>query len=201
KAAAGTLAEDIRSSGADCVILLANSSNGSVVVNALALNEPTLRVFSHWGIVGDAVFTDRVNHEVRKKTRLQVLQTCGLKREAKGSEQLNQALRTVGQGVNQLAQIPAHSGFVHGYDLIRVFIAATQQAAQTEDWDGDIVARRLAIKQALENLERPLNGILKTYVRPFSRYSPEDPDAHEALGIEDLCLAKFTAQGYLESVQ
>lgn len=48
------------------------------------------------------------------------------------------------------------------------------------------------MRDALERLEEPIPGLLKTYQRPFSS---EGADAHEALGADDLCLARYDEAG------
>ena len=193
---ARTLAEDIARSGADCAIMLSNWDNGAEVALALHERIESLRIFSHWGIMGGA-FAELVPHEVRSDLDLQILQTCGLREEAAENEVLKVALRSADQGYRSLADVPAPTGFVHGYDLTRVLIAAVQQAAVAPGWGGDITSKRLAVLQALEALDLPVEGILKTYAPPFRPGTVDDPSAHEALGIADLCMARFGASNNL----
>lgn len=200
RAAAETVADEIRATDADCVILVANTGNGERIINALHQRAPRLRVFSHWGILG-AGFADHVSHDIRAAMQLRVLQTCGFKREAEGSPVLERALARAMPGATSLSDISAPTGFVHGYDLTRLLIAAAEQAAATPAWSGDIAARRAAVKKALEALQTPVQGILKTYDAPFGPYSPEAPDAHEALGEADLCMARFGKDGQLEDAE
>lgn len=194
--AARSVAEDIARSGADCIVMLSNWDNGSTAVLALHDRVPGLRIFSHWGIMGGG-FAGRVPHTVRTAHSLKVLQTCGLRRETAGNPVLTAALQASGKSVSKLSDIPAPTGFVHGYDLTRVLVAAMRQAAGTPEWAGDIREKRRAIHAALENLETPVEGILKTYSPPFAPYSEDARDAHEALGVEDLCMAAFTENGVL----
>jgi len=197
-AAAGTLAETVARGQPECLILLASWRSSAIVVTALHDRLPHLRIFSHWGIMGGA-FDQLVPHAVRNAHALSVLQTCGLRRERAGSPVLQQALTRAPAGTgNRLSEIAAPVGFVHGYDLTRLLIAAADQAAATEAWAGDIRAKRLVIRTALENLDTPVKGILKTYEAPYAPYTPARPDAHEALGLTDLCLARFDATGQLE---
>jgi branched-chain amino acid transport system substrate-binding protein len=198
KAVAGSVADTVAMSGADCAILLANAGNGAEIVSALAGRVPHLRVFSHWGITGGSEFVDRVGHDMRSQMQFKVLQTCGLRREAEGSAILTAAISSGVPGAISLAEVPASTGFVHGYDLAKILIAAARQAAATSEWQGDIASRRRALKTALESLEAPVEGILKRYTAPFSPYSAATPDAHEALGLDDLCFARFTERGTLE---
>ncbi|MFT5067627.1 MAG: branched-chain amino acid transport system substrate-binding protein [Reinekea sp.] len=200
EASAQLLAEDVARSGADCAVLLANWDSGAVVVNALSNRTPDLRIFSHWGILGGA-FAEQVSHETRKGVDLRVLQTCGLQKQADGSSILSDAVRAAGLGGAALNDIPASTGFVHGYDLTRILMASIKQARATPEWGGDIIAKRRAVRMALENLNAPIHGILKSYSAPFLHYTPETPDAHEALGLDDLCMAVFEADGRLSLTQ
>lgn len=196
-AAAGALAAEVAASRADCAVLMANATNGATVFRALHDHAPTLRVFSHWGIMG-ATFQDAIPHAMRTAHDLQLLQTCALQIEAEGSEVLTAALRTGAPTATTLADLGAVTGFVHGYDLTRLLIAAGEQAASDPNWQGTITQRRSALKAALENLETPVDGILKRYEAPFRPYASDDRDAHEALGLDDLCLARFSEDGRLE---
>ena len=197
KAVAGSLAEAIIKSKADCAILLANSGNGAEMVNALGERNPDLRIFSHWGITGSSDFVDQVSQDRRSQMQIKVLQTCGLKREAEGNDVLRKAMSAGAPNASSLIEIPAAAGFVHGYDLGKILMAASRQASRTSEWRQDIISRRYALKLALEALERPVQGILKSYSPPFRQYAPDTPDAHEALGLEDLCLAQFMENGLL----
>ena len=60
---------------------------------------------------------------------------------------------------------------LHGYDSIQLYAAAVKQANSIE---GN------AVRQALEDLKAPVQGVLKTYEKPFSKAN------HEALTAKDL---------------
>lgn len=64
----------------------------------------------------------------------------------------------------------------HGYDGVLLLAAAINQAGST---DGE------KIKDALENLRAPVEGVMKTYQRPFTRTQ------HEALTASDLVWTKW----------
>ncbi|TNJ41241.1 ABC transporter substrate-binding protein [Phaeobacter sp. B1627] len=197
EAAAGTLVDELAQSDPDCVIMLADWRNGALLANALAEQMPGVKLFSHWGIMGGA-FSQTVSNDTRMSLSLSVLQTCGLQQERAKNSVLRAALRQALPEARGLADVPAPTGFVHGYDLTRILIAAAEQAAQSADWQGTISAKRRALKTALENLRTPVPGILKEYTSPFSPYDVTLPDSHEALGERDLCLARFGADGRLE---
>jgi branched-chain amino acid transport system substrate-binding protein len=67
-------------------------------------------------------------------------------------------------------------GTANAYDAMHILAKAIEQAGST---DGD------TIRQALENLEAPYEGLIKTYVKPFS------PDNHDALGPEDYIMVHY----------
>lgn len=64
----------------------------------------------------------------------------------------------------------AFSFALHGYDSVMLYAAAVKQANST---DG------AAVRQALEDLKAPVEGLLKTYNKPFSKTN------HEALTAKD----------------
>jgi branched-chain amino acid transport system substrate-binding protein len=200
-AAAKAIARDIVAAEADCVIMLLNSKEGAYLVNGFHEVGADLAVFSHWGISG-STFDQYTSHEARSHVDLRVLQTCNAPDHADTEDHVRDALsaaRAVAadETITQLADIPATVGFVHGYDLTLTLVAAATQASRTDDWQGDIVAMRAALKTALESLEQPVEGIMDHYAPPFRPYVPEDRDAHEALGLEHLCFRSFDENGRL----
>ena len=77
------------------------------------------------------------------------------------------------------SKLKAPSSFsfaLHGYDSVQIAAAAIKQANST---DGT------AIRTALEDLKTPVNGLLKTYNKPFSKTQ------HEALTAKDFVWIKW----------
>ncbi len=72
----------------------------------------------------------------------------------------------------------AFSFALHGYDSVQLLAQAIRQAGSA---DGS------AVKAALEDLKTPVNGLLKTYNKPFSRTQ------HEALTANDFVWTKWKA--------
>ncbi len=70
----------------------------------------------------------------------------------------------------------AFSFALHGYDSVLLMAEAMKQAGTT---DG------VAVRAALEDLKAPVNGLLKTYDKPFSRTD------HEALTAKDFVWIKW----------
>lgn len=67
---------------------------------------------------------------------------------------------------------------VHGYDAVQVLAAAMRQAGTTTD--------SVKIREALESLAAPVEGVKKTYVKPFSKTH------HEGLTAADFAFVKWS---------
>ena len=201
-AAARSIARQVAKARSDCAIGVLTSSAGVPVIRGLHEIHPQIRFISHWGILTETTASD-IPHYMRDQLRLRVLQTCGLQVANERKIQLDGALaiaRALGANVQALADFDAPAAFAHGYDLGGILIAAVRQAAAGSEWNDGIRMRRRALKDALESLNEPVVGILRTYDRPYARVTPDAIDAHEALGGDDLCLAAFTEEGRLTSV-
>jgi branched-chain amino acid transport system substrate-binding protein len=77
------------------------------------------------------------------------------------------------------SKLKAPSSFsfsLHGYDSVLILSQAIKQAGKTEG---------PALKAALEDLQEPVNGLLKTYTKPFSKTQ------HEALTAKDFVWIKW----------
>lgn len=72
----------------------------------------------------------------------------------------------------------AFSFALHGYDSVQLLAQAIRQANSTEG---------PAVKAALEDLKTPVNGLLKTYNKPFNKAQ------HEALTANDFVWTKWKA--------
>jgi branched-chain amino acid transport system substrate-binding protein len=200
-AAAKAIARDLIASGADCAIMLSNSKEGAYLVNALKKVGANLSVFSHWGIAGGD-FAQNTSHAARAHLNLRVLQTCNMPEHAEAAKKASTALAAAravlpDEGILELTDIPATVGFVHAYDLTLTLIAAGEQASQTSGWQQGIGQMRVALKQALEDLDTPVSGIMNRYDPPFRSYSLLDRDAHEALDERFFCFRTFDADGRL----
>lgn len=180
--------------GADAIFLVANSNEGVAISNAMASLDESKRlpIFSHWGIVGGD-FDERVPFANRKKIELSFIQTS-----FSFNNKLNDFQKVVYRNSQQLYpnilnpnDIKAPTGFVHAYDLTKILISA----AESVDFDLGMTHVRGKLRSSLENLSTPVQGLIKTYNKPFSTYQKDNPDAHEALGIKDYRMASFGANG------
>ncbi len=186
----------IAESGADVIFFVGNAPEGKTFARAmLALkHESRLPIRSHWGITGGD-FPDVIDQHMRNKLDLAFIQTrypfltggrLGLEQEVLARTSSLYPKRTVSP---QKMRAPA--GFYHAYDLTRILIRAVEKI----DVDNDIVSARNKVRIALENLEAPIEGLMKTYRRPFRSFETAYPDAHEALTPNDYVMATFDPNG------
>jgi branched-chain amino acid transport system substrate-binding protein len=81
-------------------------------------------------------------------------------------------------GVNR---IPSPVSAAQGYDAVLLFAAAVKQAGSTD---------RKAIKSALEDLKEPVEGVIATWVHPYSKWNPSDVTTHEAFRREQTVMGE-----------
>lgn len=183
---------NIAAAGADSILMVANAPEGKTFAKSmLALSEKErLPLRSHWGITGGD-FAQVIDSSLRKQLDLKFLQTSfsfiSSKETALSEKAFLTAKTLFPDTIKEYADIQAPTGFVHAYDLTRLLIAAVNKAPLT----GDIIKDRALIREAMENLNTPIQGLIKTYQTPFTAYDETTPDAHEALGIEDLVMAYY----------
>jgi branched-chain amino acid transport system substrate-binding protein len=82
-------------------------------------------------------------------------------------------------GVADVRAIDSPGGVAHAYDLTHILARAIDLAGSTD---------RRAIRAALEQI-REYRGLVKHYAPPFT------PSRHEALGPENVFLARFEPDG------
>jgi len=71
----------------------------------------------------------------------------------------------------RMQRIPSPVSAAQGYDAVYIFAAAVKQAGSTDTHK---------IKEALEDLREPVNGVIATWQKPFSKWNPSHEDTHEA---------------------
>ena len=194
------LREIIRNSS-DCIIFVGNSLEGKVYAKAMASldSDRRLPIISHWGITGGA-FNLEYKKYLHNKIDLSFIQTCFSFLNSNLNPLANKVIETATHLYPELLQqpedLPAPPGFIHAYDLGKIFLAALNQISLT----GDMVKDRELLREALEHLKKPVQGLLKIYSPPFSPWSTFNEDAHEALGLEDLCMANFDVDGIIHVI-
>lgn len=183
---------EIQRIGSDCIIFVGNAIEGKAFAEAMAdlPEKDRLSIISHWGITGGS-FHEQVPHEVRRKIELNFIQSCfTFLPQPKGEFHktvFSRAQKLFPSKIKTPKDIEAPPGFAHGYDLGKLLIAALS----TVDFSMDTEKIRLSLRNALENIEGKVVGLIKTYEKPFSKWSPDNKDAHEALGLDDICMAKY----------
>lgn len=70
-----------------------------------------------------------------------------------------------------VTRIPSPVSAAQGYDAVLIFAAAVKQAGTTKS---------LAIRDALENLKEPVDGVIAVWKTPYTAWNPADVTTHEA---------------------
>ena len=70
-----------------------------------------------------------------------------------------------------VTRIPSPVSAAQGYDAVLLFTAAAKQAGTTDS---------LKIRDALEDLKDPVEGVIATWKKPYSKWNPGDVTTHEA---------------------
>ncbi|HIG86534.1 MAG TPA: hypothetical protein EYQ25_05790 [Planctomycetes bacterium] len=196
--AAKIILRNIARSGADAIFFVGNAPEGKTFAHAMTTIEPQWRlpIYSHWGITGGD-FSKVIGAELRatKGFSLEFIQTrysfLDQPNDEKGKQVLAHAMGLYPGQIKGVYDIKAPAGFIHAYDLTTILLAAADEI----EFSGEIREDRLRLRLALENLDKPIRGLIKTYQQPFSAPKEGHPDAHEALGIEDLVMARYGEQG------
>lgn len=192
------LLRDIANSGSDCILFVGNSIEGVDIFEAIASLEESQRlpVVSHWGITGGD-FEKHIDAQKRERLDLNFIQTCfsflGDKDNAIKDSIFDRAKKLYPQALESSVDVSSPAGFIHSYDLGKLFIQAVNEIKLT----GDVRIDRVAIRNKLENINTPVEGLLKIYSAPFSAWSTDDQDAHEALGLDDFCMATYDKNGHV----
>jgi len=180
-----------KSSGADVIFFVGNANEGKTFAKAMLALETELQlpIRSHWGITGGD-FAEVIDFKTREKLNLQFIQTqfsfIAQQQSLLAKKVLSQAI-TMYPEINAAKDIKAPTGFIHAYDLTKLLITAIKQSGLTGDKDHDINA----IKLALEHLKTPVQGLIKHYKTPFSPYTLDNINAHEALDEADYAMGYY----------
>ncbi|MBT3235330.1 MAG: ABC transporter substrate-binding protein [Bdellovibrionales bacterium] len=175
----------------DVIIFVGNAPEGKTIFKIVSQIPSKQRpaIVSHWGITGGD-FPQVIGATMRSKLDLHFLQTNfsflneNLSPFAKDVFSKLQALYPKIKGVEDLK---APAGFIHAYDLTKILITAIRASKLSSN----IVKARNQLRKSLENITFPVKGLLKTYHRPFTPFTSDKPDAHEALRGEDFVMAHY----------
>jgi branched-chain amino acid transport system substrate-binding protein len=173
--------ETLERAGAEAIVLVANDDEAAVLVREVAAlpKERRLPIISHWGVTGGNFVVEA--GPALEAVDFSVIQTVSLFRAdpAKVARVLETTDRLF--GIRRIEQIQSPVGFMHAYDLTHILARAIDLAGSTD---------RAAVRDALETVEN-YDGLVKFFARPFS------PDRHEALGPDELLMARFNRDGVL----
>jgi branched-chain amino acid transport system substrate-binding protein len=182
-------------SGADVVFFVGNAPEGKTFADAMVefplnFHRP---IRSHWGITGGN-FTKNLTLSTLEQLDLQFIQT----KFSFLDEPLSPFAKSVLTNaikynplISNKHDIKAQTGFVHSYDLTKLLISAINQSGLT----GNKINDKKAIHHALENLQRPIMGLLKEYNQPFSPYSTTRLNSHEALDMKSYAMGYYDSKG------
>jgi branched-chain amino acid transport system substrate-binding protein len=189
---AQSLLQSIVQQQADCIILVANTREGAEIAKVMAsLPEPQrIPIISHWGITAGH-FHEFVNKGMRQRIDVSFIQSCfsfiKSPLSVKGEQVFEAAKALYPTQIKTPMDIHSPVGFIHAYDMTLILLQALNAVTLTDD----MPKNRDAVRLALESLEAPIPGLIKTYQQPFGRFSETNMDAHEALGAKDYCMAKY----------
>jgi branched-chain amino acid transport system substrate-binding protein len=195
KGAAIVIDEIVRAKS-DCIVLVSNAVEGAVIVNEM-LNLPIeqhLPIISHWGITSGN-FHEIIPYERRKSLKINFIQSCFAFTNPQQSQFSNDVFSKLiahSKGeITKPADLKSAVGFIHAYDLTKLLIQAIKQTGLT----GDMNIDRNNIRLALENIDKPIQGLVKNYIEPFSQFNQQtNNNAHEALNPDSYCMGTFGQQ-------
>ncbi len=171
----------LRAAGAQVVVLVANDDEAAVLVREVAAlpQAERLPILSHWGVTGGEFV--RQAGPALSQVDFSVIQTFSFfNLDAKRRERILASLGAVSP-MRRIEDIKGPVGVAHAYDLMHILARAIDKAGSTD---------RKAVRDALEKLG-PYRGLIKTYAPPFT------PARHEALGVQELLIARYRADGVL----
>jgi branched-chain amino acid transport system substrate-binding protein len=172
---------ELKSQGAEAILLVANDIEASVLVRQLGenLSETPLPIISHWGISGG----DFVKEAGPALSRLDfsVVQTFSLYQAepAQRERVLTVAKQLFDTG--HIDQVKSPVGFGHAYDLVHILARAIDLAGTTA---------RPKVRDALEQV-RNYRGLTGNYPTPFT------PERHDAMRPEQVFMARYSDDGTL----
>jgi branched-chain amino acid transport system substrate-binding protein len=173
--------KQLHEAGAQAVVLVANDDEAAILVREVATlpKDKRIPILSHWGITGGEFAAEA--GPALQQVDLSVIQTFSFFRaDRKKVQQFLQSAAKISP-VRRIEDIKGPVGVAHAYDLTRIVAMAIDQAGSTD---------RKAVRDALEKLP-PYHGLIKTYAPVFT------PARHEALGPQQLLMARYRADGVL----
>ncbi|HEY6093700.1 MAG TPA: ABC transporter substrate-binding protein [Gallionellaceae bacterium] len=172
---------ELRKAGAQAIILVANETEGSLMVKEVAAlpAEQRLPIISHWGVTGGD-FSSMAG-DALQRVDFAVIQTFSFIGNNSPAARRVVAAMKRSYGIASAEQIKSPAGVAHAYDLTHLLARAINKAGSTD---------RSKIRTALEQLG-PYQGLVRRYDRPFTA------ERHDALSAENVFFARYTADDRL----
>lgn len=167
----------LRNQGAEAILFVTNDVEGALLVRELSAlpQRERLPLLFHWGITG-GTFVEQCGGAIEGIDHA-VVQTFSFFNADPGM-----ASRVLAAaGVARPEEIDAPVGFAHAYDLTHILAKAIALAGTAE---------RSAVRDALERV-RDHKGLVRHYAQPFT------PTRHEALGPDEVFMARYRPDGAL----
>jgi branched-chain amino acid transport system substrate-binding protein len=175
----------LRAAGAQAIVLVANDDEAAVLVREVAAlpKAQRLPILSHWGVTGGEFIAQA--GPALQQVDFSVIQTFSFftADPARVKRFMTSAAKV--SAVKRIEDIPGAVGVAHAYDLTHIVARAIDLAGSTD---------RRAVRDALERVGS-YHGLVKDYAPPFT------PARHEALGPEQLLMARYRADGVLVPAQ
>jgi branched-chain amino acid transport system substrate-binding protein len=176
--------QSLKAAGAQAIVFVANDTEAVVLCNELAQLPKTERlpIISHWGVTGGQFAT--LLGERIAQIDFTVVQTFSF--YSAESDMTARFLATAEElfGLSRIEDIESPVGVGHAYDLTHILARAIDRAGTTSP---------PAVRNALEQV-RDYRGLVKNFARPFT------PENHDALGAEDVFMAKYRGDGTIVPV-
>lgn len=172
--------KELVAAGAEAIILVANEVEGAILVREMASLPQSRRlpIVSHWGVTGGK-FTEMTG-EALERVDFAVIQTYSfIGDKSPVAQRVLAALKQ--RGIERAEDVISPVGVAQAYDLVHLVAQAIRKAGSAE---------RAKVRAALEQLG-PHQGLVRSYVRPFS------PANHDALSAEQAFMARYTADDKL----
>jgi branched-chain amino acid transport system substrate-binding protein len=171
----------LRQAGADAIVLVANDDEAAILVKEMAAlpSAQRLPVISHWGITGGD-FVGQAGPALQQ-IDFTVVQTFSFFQADKQALAKFMRAAAMVSPLRKIEDIVAPVGTAHAYDALHLLARAIQIAGSAD---------RAAVRDALERIPDH-RGLVRHYHPPFT------PTRHEALGPEQLLMARFRPDGVL----
>lgn len=171
----------LRNAGAQAIVLVANDDEAAVLVREVAALPKAQRIpiLSHWGVTGGE-FTRQAGPALNQ-VDFSVIQTFSFFNANRAQLARFMTNLAAVSPIRKIEDIHGPVGVAHAYDLMHILAKAINLAGSTD---------RKAVRQALEKV-REHRGLVKNYAPPFT------PTRHEALGVNELLIARYRADGVL----